>query len=482
MSGEKISYVRIPQREERRLREMEKHFRAVQSDLPERLRTLQREMEAQTERQRARMDERFNGLKQTTDKLKSDMARAERLNQQRLRETFEKAQREYTNLVSQERAERLQQAAAMRREYQSLIEDERIERQQQISELQSRVGSIEARENALQEMAESWLGDLRLLQEEVEKLPHQRFAPGRMNRIKALIEQGASNLKYGASEAALVNAQNCYLDLIELRAEVISREQAFEYAYQKAWQEVKTLIEEINVHRNIMLEQHSEKDAEFEVDFWSRGRFSEIKERVNELERRLENEKENLTIEQVQAIEGEVDTLRGEMLAAVEKAKIAIINSQTCYEVSDIVEETLKEQGFEITDAVYEGEDQRGAYAMKMQNLGGDEVVTIITPSNEREMEYTLQMNFFDRKQDENVRLSFARAVNERLNQAGLSVSFPEKTREVSEPNRETLDFERFSQTHPASVAQKQFVERKSVETERQIVEEHVPVIEKNIH
>jgi len=476
MSGEKVSYVRIEQREERRLREMETHFRAVQRDLPQRLKDLQREIQDEAKRQQNRIDERFSSLKQTTDKLRSDMAKAERLNQQRLRETFEKAQREYTNLVSQERAARLQQAAVMRNEYQSLISEERTERQRQIGELQTRVGHIESREAALQEMAEAWFADLRLLQEEIEKLPHRRFAPGRMSRINALIEQGISNLKNGASQAALVNGQNCYLDLIELRSEVMLQEQLFEQAYQQAWREVKTLTEEINAHRHAMLYQNTDEEVEFEVDFWSEGELSQIRQQVAELERQLEEKKDVLTIEQVNAVENLVVDLRAQMLKAVETAKMSILNSQNCFEVSQIVEETLKAEGFQVTDAVFEGEDQRRAYALKMRNYGGDEVVTIITPSSTQEMEYTMQMNFFDRKQDEEMRLSFARAVTEKLSEAGLQVTAPQKVREPAEPRRETLDFESFRKRRPASQAKNQ--RGSASEAKPDTVREQIKIIE----
>src|SRR5687767_14417599 len=114
MSGRKETFVSIPEREARRLREQEAKLRIVQSDLPKRLADIRESTMAEVRRQGARIDRRIDRIEATTNRLQSDLAELERDSQRRLREGLAAARREYTNLVSKERSERLRHEAQMR--------------------------------------------------------------------------------------------------------------------------------------------------------------------------------------------------------------------------------------------------------------------------------------------------------------------------------------------------------------------------------
>ena len=112
----------------------------------------------------------------------------------------------------------------------------------------------------------------------------------------------------------------------------------------------------------------------------------------------------------------------------------------------------MEAQGYSVDQGVYEGEDQRAAYAVKMRNVGGDEFVTIVTPSPDQELAYGLEMNWEDRNRDETTRQSLADAVYEGLNGGGLRATKPEETLGIGEPN-ESMDLERFRQRQPQSAS-----------------------------
>lgn len=453
MSGEKVSYVRIEEREARRLREMETHFRAVQRDLPDRLKQIRASTAEEMARQNARSDQRWREFERTAEKLRSDLSTFERRSQQRLQEGLAQARAEYTGMLAGERAARLEQAARMRQEYTSLIEQERAEREQQVAELQSRVGRIEDAEATLQRMAEMWLQDMRILREEVGRLPHQRFAPGRMDRLDGLIEQATLNLRNGASQTALGNAQDAYFTLVEMRAEVLYKEQEFESEYLRVLESIRSLIEEARAHRHGVVpgDGADVKDIEIDVDFWSRGRLSQLTSELEAIEAHLKSEKETTTVEQVRRRDAEAAALREKLPESVEAAKLTIINSQACYNVAEIVADVMAQEGYEVESGTYEGEDERGAYAVKMRNLGGDEFVTIITPSQEQELAYSTQMNFYDRNQDEAMRHNFAEAVYRGLTRMGLQATAPQATLGVEQQNEEARDIESFRRRKPTT-------------------------------
>ena len=451
MSGSKESYVRIPAREERRLREQESKLRVVQSDLPKRLADIRTSTMAEVSRQTARIDRRLDQIQATTNSLRSDLAQLERDSQRRLREGLQAARNEYTSLVHEERADRLRHEAHMRQEYTSLVAQERAERERQISELQSRVTQIEDREEGLQRRAAAWLQDLRVLQQSVDELPHERFSRGSMARINGQIEQAEMNLRDGASQAALSQAQAAYFQLIELRSEVLFKEQEFEMAYAQAVEAVRSLLEEVAQNRQgvIPTERPGESDIEVDIDFWSRGSLSRMQDRLREIERTLEKDRSTLTLGQVRQWEEEAASLRPQLVEAVEAARMAIINSQACFNVAEIIADVMEEQGYSVEQGTYEGEDQREAYAIKMRNRGGDEFVSIITPSAEQELAYSTQMNFYDRSQDEAMRQSFAQAVYEGLNNRGLEASPPRETLPIHQENEQVRNLEQFRQRQP---------------------------------
>lgn len=456
MSGRKETYVTMREQEARHLREQAARLSAVQSDLPERLNRIHADTMAEVTRQSARMNERWQQFQNTADKLRGDLATLERQSQRRLQEGLAQARAEYRGLFDQERAERIEHEEQMREEYHSLIDRERAERQQQIGELQSRVSQIENKEETLERMAGAWLQDLRILRDDVAQLPHQRFSPGSLERINGLIEQATINLHSGASQASLAQAQTAYFDLVELRSDVLYKEQQFEAAYLHALEAVKSLIEEVRANREAVItrdetatDEAEQKEIEVDVDFWSKGRLSQMSERLQEIESRLEKEKQTLSLEQVRQLEEEASALGQKLPEAVEAARMTIINSQACFNVAEIVAGVMEEQGYSVEEGTYEGEDQRGAYAIKMRNPGGDEFVTIITPSQEQELAYSTQMNFYDRSQDETMRQSFAQAVYEGLNQMGLQATLPQETMAIGEHNEEARDMEKFRQHKP---------------------------------
>lgn len=451
MSGRKETYVSIPSSEARRFREQAEKLRIVQNDLPQRLADIRASTLAEVRRQTARIDVRLDQMQATTNRLQSDLVELERDSQRRLRAGLDAARHEYTTLISEERAERLEHEARMRQEYNSLIAQERAERERQISELQSRVGQIEGREERLQQRAAAWLQDLRILQESVDELPHLRFSPGSMARINGHIEQAEQNLRNEASQAALSQAQAAYFQLIELRSEVLFKEQEFETAYARAVEAVRLLLEEVAQNRQGVVpgDQAEQPDIQVDIDFWSRGHLSRIQDRLREIEKTLETDRSTLTLDQVRQLEEEAASLKPQLVATVEEARLAIINSQACFNVAEIIADVMEEQGYSVEQGTYEGEDQREAYAIKMRNLGGDEFVSIITPSSDQELGYSTEMNFYDRNQDETMRQSFAQAVYEGLNHHGLQASVPQETLGIHENNEQARDLEQFQQRKP---------------------------------
>ena len=71
------------------------------------------------------------------------------------------------------------------------------------------------------ESAQTAVADARVLHDAIRSsLPHERFARGQLARLAARLAIAEASIAAGTGEAALVQAQELFLSLGELRAEV----------------------------------------------------------------------------------------------------------------------------------------------------------------------------------------------------------------------------------------------------------------------
>ncbi|RLC18900.1 MAG: hypothetical protein DRI57_07850 [Deltaproteobacteria bacterium] len=135
-----------------------------------------------------------------------------------------------------------------------------------------------------------------------------------------------------------------------------------------------------------------------------------------------------------------------------ERAKEALLASQLRNNLGQMIEDALSEAGWEITDATYEGEDFRGAVHVKLQNLPGDEIVTIIAPEpgEGNTIQNKLNISFFDHStNDETFRQERLRAITGIFQEQGLDCKPPVcKQGTENQPcmDNEKLDFEKVRQ------------------------------------
>jgi hypothetical protein len=218
---------------------------------------------------------------------------------------------------------------------------------------------------------------------------HERFAPGRLADLRRGLDMAKSNIQSGVSEAAIANAQQTYLDLADLRLELEQKEQEWQLLYNAAWEDLKSLIAEVQANRECEIEVGEGSDAEkfkLEVDYWVDGRLSEYEKQLSQLESQLKAGESTLSTEQVKELGEQITALQPTLGEIVEQAKLTILGSQLRAEIADRVVEVLDSLGYTLVnsdDAVYEGDDERNAFVVKVKNLAGDEVVTVISPERD---------------------------------------------------------------------------------------------------
>jgi hypothetical protein len=424
MSGEKVKRVSIEEQELQRLREQESRLRSVQQDLPERLNAVREEAQRYFQRRLAPLEQRTKQQEQETQKLKSNIKDLEketnrRLQQQRqefqtavrqsedrqqqaiqresnrlksaMEQGFEQQRQEYLRITQEQRQEYTQLIAQQDQKFTHLLEDERQARVQGQQILQQQINQIVSDIQNKEQLAQDLLTDVEGIWSGIERnYQHQRFAPGRLADLGRNLELARNNIQAGVSEAAIATSQQTYLDLVDLRIELEQKEQEWLLFYNANLLDLRSLIAEVQANQECEVEVGEGNDAEkfkLEVDYWVNGRLNQYQRQLQEIEVKLLAGESTLSTAQLQAIGQEITNLQPILGEIVEQAKLAILSSQLRVEIAVRVVETLTGLGYTLvnsdTDSVYEDNDQRNAYVVKVKNIAGDEVVTIISPDQE---------------------------------------------------------------------------------------------------
>jgi hypothetical protein len=465
MSGEKKRYVSVEEQELRRLREQETRLRSVQNDLPERLNAVREQARQEFQQRLAPLEQRARTQEQETQKLKSNIKNLEqntqkRLKQQReqfqkevseaeyrqkqalqqqtnrlesaMRQGFEQQRSEYLRITQQQRQEYTRLIAEQDTKFTQLVAEERQARergqqilQQQINQV---VDDIQQERQRKANIAQDLLADVEAVWQQINRdYQHQRFAPGRLNDLRRGLEMARSNIQAGVNEAAIANTQQTYLELADLRLELEQKEQEWLLLYNAALEDLRSLITEVQANRQCEVEVGQGNEAEkfkLEVDYWVNGRLSEYEQQLNQLESQLKAGESTLTTEQVKEISEKIIALQPILGEIVEQGKLTILGSQLRAEIADKVAGVLSELGYTLvdpeTDATYEGDDQRNSYVVKLKNIAGDEVVTVISPEKEFGSNSVSINTFSSTIVDETATQQNAKAIFDALREEGV--------------------------------------------------------------
>ncbi len=454
MSGEKRRYIRVDEAELRRLREQESRLRSVQQDLPERLNAVARQTRQEMQQRLRSLEERERSQAQQTRQLRSHLTNIEdnihqNLRQQRqdFRSALNEAQSRQQQLLDrqkhnlelamhsgfeQQRQEYLRLTREHRQEYQQLLGQERQERaqgqqvlQQQIDQMVQDIYQDRADKKKL---AEDFLADVQEIWSAIDRdYQHQRFAPGQLASLQRSLDMAKNNIAAGVNQAAIATSQKTYLDLVDLRLELERKEQEWLLIYNAALQDIRSLIAEVQANRECTIEIGSDEDAEafkLEVDYWVNGSLSAYEQELAELETQLTAQESTLNTETLKELGAKIEALQPKLGEIVERAKLAILSSQLRAEIGDRVVEALGKLGYTLVDpavdSVYESEDPRQSYAVKVKNIAGDEVVTVISPDRDFGVNEISINTFSPTLIDERATQENSQAIFELLDQEGV--------------------------------------------------------------
>jgi hypothetical protein len=442
MSG--VKRITVDTNEWSRAQQAAARLREVNREIPGMLEAVRRENQAALDRAsgelRARQeafDQALTGLSEQTRKIEAQARRRLQAQEARFRG-------ELQNTASQLRQESRAALEDQERRFAEGMARERQERARETRELRDQLDGIRTDRDRARSVAASFLADARLMHDAIDReLPHERFAPGRLAELSQRLDNAEENVGRGLGEAALVQAQELYLQLSELRADVELRDQEWQAARLVAGSAVTLLREQIQVNtRPDALDENGEKIDGYtlDVDFWSEGELTTLSEATAELATRLADTGNPPSVQELREIAdraaagGELDDRLTSIVATAQARQIA---SQVRANLAELVVSTLEETAgytWEEGQAIYVGGDQRRAFYSKLRHLDDSEIVIEVAP-DESGKSCTLRILSYDAGlPDEEERVRRAHAVADSLREHGLQAGLPAADMEQADP------------------------------------------------
>jgi hypothetical protein len=228
--------------------------------------------------------------------------------------------------------------------------------------------------------------------------PLERFYPGSTDRLQFEYENALRNLESGFLEAALLGAQQICQQVSTYRLSIEAELQKTDL--------LRTFAEEKATEIGILIEQNAfvpafdldgnQLNSTIDVDFWTRGGLSKLRQRCAGFLDQLRNPVASLDCADLERIANAIlPQLEHSLSDLIAQARFKIILSQIRFNIAQRIQEALSEQGFEVQQGIYCEGDERQPYQLILSNLEGSEV-HVWVESGAQLGEYELQIDSID--------------------------------------------------------------------------------------
>ena len=314
------------------------------------------------------------------------------------------------------------------------------------NKLDNLIESIEAKEADKRNQALSWLSEAENALSAIDSFRHEKFAPNEYAKLQQKYELSQQNIENGVYESSISGSQALWQEACELKIKLEQLENEWNTYFKQAIDSNTKLIATCDAQTTLKLAFDVEDGSEelaVDIDYWCDGQLTQLKEMALKHQNALKHSDE-MNISDFKKLIQDSQELKVNAESLTQKAKEAIVLSQLRSDMASDIVESLDSSGFHLEDSCFEGEDERSAVHLKMRNFSGDEVVTIITPVDNRENR--LDIHFFDKDSDEAFKQTRLKNMMRRLSENGVECQTPQcatGTEYNSSGNESVRDFEK---------------------------------------
>lgn len=398
----------------------------ISSSQYDRLRSDARRADRQADNARRRTEEEKRRNKQLRDNFRREQAK--------MQSQFQAGLRAVSKEIRDVEATQNQRLSSLRSEVFDSLDDHRRQVESALTEHRNDVDQalrnisdeIAADKSESRNIAESRISDVTHLLSLMAADPAtERFAPGAIEGLQHRLQDAKGMLGAGQYQAAFAQAQERYYDYQELRARVALLEGEWRYQLDLALAQSEAVAGSVSAAEKaeFSFEQTGSEQIDAEVDFWTEGALEALKERYKERAEALRSP-EDFTKEQLESIENEFAEMDAQVEFLTNSARDSLIASQVRQNIGQSVLDTFDGSGWELDDNAYAGEDLRRGFHLKLKNSADEEIVVSIEPveTSDGSLSAQVEVNFFDRGNDEILRGARLAEISNSLRKEGVNV------------------------------------------------------------
>jgi hypothetical protein len=243
------------------------------------------------------------------------------------------------------------------------------------------------REYAKEEAAEFWLNRCGLMAEFIQtQFDHERFTPGRFEKILRNLNYAENNLNQGFSESCLQTSQQMYLELYDLNIELEQHTLQWHTLFGETYSAINELIAQMTSNADIRaLGLSGEELPDYiNLDFWTNGRFQHLLEHCRQLTIYMVQDQNILTFEDIQRINSQIlPTIRETFEKIIFDARLNALNSQLRMNIAEKALQALENHGFVLDEAGYSDNDMRSQFNAHLECPDGSQVLIQVLPTEQ---------------------------------------------------------------------------------------------------
>ncbi|MFC0602487.1 hypothetical protein [Streptomyces palmae] len=455
MSGKKR--IQVDESEWYRLQREAQQLKNVQRNLPRLIDDVRARTRADIDRTFSTVQERQRQHEEAVRRLSDRTREMEADTTRRLREQAAELHRTLHETAGRMQEETRRRLAEQQAETRRAIAEERAERRAETARLSREIDALTEDRARAAETVRTWLADADTMAGLIGRtLPHQRYAPGELDRLTARLGTARHNAADGRFDAALAMAQDTYHSLGELRVDIEQRELERCSAQQEAVEalvRVETLITGNEQRPVIGPDGEALAGYVLDVVYWSEGELEELRRETGHALTRARDDA--TATEELRGLrDEEAPRLEQALGGTVERAGMRHLASQIRVNLADAVAQSLSEYAYyDLVDGEYEAADPRGRYYAKLRNdATGNEIVVDISQADRDSEQCVVRVLSYDHDATaEAVLQDRAEAIQQALAADGLSASAP--VREPGLPDPALTDIARHREPDPAAQA-----------------------------
>lgn len=381
MSGRKS--IQIDESEWYRLQRHARQLREVRRDIPRLFDDVRAQTRADIDRVFSSVEARQRRQHAAIDKLSDRTRHLEADTTRRLREQADRLHQDLRETAGRIESDTRQRMDEQRREAERALAAERAERRAETAALAQEIEAFKADRARAEDTVRTWLADARTMAGLIDgELPHDRYAPGRLDRLRRRIATAAETAAEGRFDAALAVAQETFHELSDLRVDIEQRELARCQAQKEAVEalvQVETLAEGNRQRPVVGPDAEPVAGYVLDVAHWSEDEYDQVlRDTAGALTRARDPRTD---VQDLYALrDEEAPRLERSLGDAVEKAGMRQLTSQMRVNLADVVAETLAEIAFYDLveeESGYDDADPRGAFRARLRNEANGNEITV---------------------------------------------------------------------------------------------------------